>query len=92
MLILYGSGNELWLRRKLGELQKSAGYGRTKAMPEVAICLIPPQTAEKARFRTHRALVVPQWEGLTPEALSPFVTALKARAEERPRDGTGDTI
>ena len=60
-------------------LWKSAGYGRTKASPEVVIYLIPPETPEKARFRTHKALVVPQWTGLSPEALQPFVSMLKAR-------------
>jgi hypothetical protein len=92
VMIFYGAGNEPWLRRKLSELQKSAGYGRTKAMPEVVICLIPPRTAEKVRFRTHRALVVPQWEGLSPDALKPFVSVLKARGEERQGDGAGDPV
>ena len=92
VVIFYGAANEPWLRRKLAELQKSAGYGRTKGMPEVVICLIPPQTAEKARFRTHKALVVPQWEGLSPEPFGPFVSVLKERAEERQRDGDGDPV
>ena len=33
VLIFYGAGNELWLRRKLREVQKTAGYGRTKPPP-----------------------------------------------------------
>jgi hypothetical protein len=53
-LIFYGSGNECWLRRKLRELQKSPGYGRTKPIPIVAISLIPPRTSDKERFRTPR--------------------------------------
>jgi len=92
VMILYGAGNEPWLRRKLAELQKSAGYGRTKPMPEVAICLISPETPEKHRFRTHRALVVPQWDGLSPDLLQPFVGALKLRAKEHPRDGDGAAL
>jgi len=79
VVIFYGAANEPWLRRKLAELQKSAGYGRTKTMPEVVIYLIPPETPEKSRFRTHKALVVPQWTGLSPEALQPFVSMLKVR-------------
>lgn len=90
VMILHGTANEAWLRRKLVELQKSTGYGRTKAKPEIAICLIPPHTPEKARFRTHQAAVVPQWEGLSPEPLRPFVSALKAKGEERQRDRPGD--
>jgi hypothetical protein len=76
-LIFYGTGNELWLRRKLKELQKSAGYGRTKPLPAVAICLVSPKTPEKERFRTHEALVIPQWDGVTLERLRPFVSRLK---------------
>jgi hypothetical protein len=76
-LIFYGAGNECWLRRKLRELQKSAGYGRTKSVPVVGICLLAPKTPEKERFRTHEAVVVPQWNGLLPESLAPFVARLK---------------
>jgi hypothetical protein len=78
VLIFYGAGNEPWLRRKLRELQKAAGYGRTKPHPSVGICLIGPRTAEKERFRTHEATVVPQWDGVGMDALRPLVAAIKA--------------
>jgi hypothetical protein len=81
VLIFYGAGNECWLRRKLREVQKSAGYGRTKPAPVVGICLIAPRTPEKERFRTHEAIIVPQWDGLLPAALEPFVTCLKGGAQ-----------
>jgi Domain of unknown function (DUF4062) len=77
-LIFYGSANECWLRRKLRELQKSAGYGRSKPAPALGIALIAPRTAEKERFRTHEALVIPQFEGFSPEPLRPFVSRLQA--------------
>jgi hypothetical protein len=77
-LILYGSAGECWLRRKLRELQKSAGYGRTKPMPVVAISLIPPVAPDKERFRTHEAMVIPQLTGFSPDALQPFISLLKA--------------
>jgi hypothetical protein len=76
-LIFYGSGNECWLRRKLRELQKSPGYGRTKPMPTVAISLVLPRTPDKERFRTHEALVIPQWGGFSAEALQPLISSLK---------------
>src|SRR5262249_25939586 len=57
-LIIYGKAGELWLRRKLREIQKSAGYGRTKPAPLVGIWLLPPSTAEKQTFRTHEAMVI----------------------------------
>jgi len=75
-LIFYGSGNECWLRRKLRELQKSPGYGRTKPLPATAISLILPRTAEKERFRTHEALVIPQWDGFSREPLQPLISSL----------------
>ena len=77
-LILYGSASECWLRRKLRELQKSAGYGRTKPMPVVAISLIPPVVPEKERFRTHEAMVISQLAGFSSDALQPFISRLKA--------------
>lgn len=76
-LIFFGSGNECWLRRKLRELQKSAGYGRTKPMPPLAISLVPPKTPEKERFRTHEAVVIPQFDGFTPDPLQPFISRIK---------------
>jgi hypothetical protein len=78
VLIFYGAGNELWVRRKLREVQKSAGYGRTKPRPVAGICLLNPRTAEKERFRTHEAIVVDQWDRFSAAALQPFVAQLKA--------------
>lgn len=76
-LILYGSASECWLRRKLRELQKSAGYGRAKARPTVGIALIPPKTVEKERFRTHEAIIIPQLAGFSPDSLQPFISRLR---------------
>jgi hypothetical protein len=78
VLILYGAGDELWLRRKLRELQKAAGYGRTKPHPSVCVCLVGPRTSAKERFRTHEAQVVPQWDGYTLDPLQPFIAKVKA--------------
>jgi hypothetical protein len=77
VLIFYGSTNECWVRRKLREIQKSPGYGRAKPAPVVGIIVAPPRSTEKERFRTHEAIVVPQFEGLSAEALQPFIMSLK---------------
>ncbi len=77
-LVFYGAGNELWLRRKLREIQKSPGYGRTKPAPLVWIAQIGPRTPEKDRFRTHEATVVSQWDGVSLAELRPFIAQLKA--------------
>ena len=84
VLIFYGAGNECWMRRKLRELQKSAGFGRAKAPPAVAVCLLSPKTAEKERFRTHEATVIPQWDGFAADALRPFVARLKGSGGSPP--------
>jgi hypothetical protein len=76
-LILYGAACECWLRRKLREIQKSPGYGRTKPKPVVAISLLPPRNAEKESFRTHEAIMIPQMDGFSPDPLGPFVSSLK---------------
>jgi len=78
IVIFYGAGNELWLRRKLREAQKAVGYGRTKPAAPVAIALIGPRTPEKERFRTHEALVVPQWDGCAIGLFAPYIAQVKA--------------
>ena len=89
-LIFYGSANEAWLRRKLRELQKSVGYGRTAPSLIIGVCLIAPQTPDKERFRTHDALLIPQWTGLTPDALQEFMSRVREGSKPGSGDGTTD--
>ena len=77
-LIFYGTANEIWLRRKLRELQKSPGYGRTKAPPLIGIALVPPKSADKECFKTHEAMVIPQCDGFSPGPLRRFVCGLQS--------------
>ena len=77
VVMFFCAANELWVRRKLRELQKIAGYGRTKPAPVVIVCLLPPKTPEKECFRTHEAIVVPNWEGLSPDSWQPIISRLK---------------
>ena len=77
VVIFFGAAGELWLRRKFREVQKIAGYGRTKPAPLVAVCVLPPVTPEKDRFRSHECVVVPQWDGLSPDPWLPIVARLK---------------
>lgn len=78
VLIFYGAANEIWLQRKLRELQKAPGYGRTKPKPAAGVCLIGARTPEKERFRSHDAVVAPQWDGVALGGLAPILTRLKA--------------
>lgn len=75
-LIFHGVANELWLCQKQKDIRKSVAYGRTKP-PSVAICMLPPKTLGKERFRTHEALVIPQFDGLSSDLLRPFISLLQ---------------
>jgi len=77
VLIFYGTTNELWVRRKLHEVEKAPGYGRTKPTPVTGIVIAPPRTAEKENFRTHEAIVIPQFDGLSADQLKEFIVSLK---------------
>ena len=77
VVIFDAAAHPLWLRRKFSELKKIPGYGRTKPAPVVAVCLLPPKTPDKERFRTHEAIVIPQWDGLSPDPWLPIIARLK---------------
>ncbi len=72
VLIYYGQGNELWLRTQLRELQKAAGYGRSKPIGTKAIYVAGPETPQKRRFRTRQATVIKNFAEFSPNILEPF--------------------
>ncbi len=73
VVIHYGAANELWVRRKLREIQRIGGLGRTEPLKALAILLGPPIRPEKRHFQTHEAAVIPQMDGLSCEAFAPFL-------------------
>ena len=78
VLLYYGEGGEPWLRRKLRELQKSAGQGREQPLLARGIYVASPPNPQKERFRTLEALVVREPPaGFDPEALAPFLAAVE---------------
>jgi hypothetical protein len=76
LLIYYGKAHELWLRTALRDLQKIAGYGRSKPLLARAIYVSAPETPSKQRFRTREALVIKQFGAFSAVALQPFLAAL----------------
>lgn len=76
-LIYWGAGNELWLRRKMRELQRAAGLGRVQPMLAKAVYVAPPEDPKKQRFRTREAVVIHQPGGFEPASLQPFVGQLR---------------
>ena len=73
VVIFFGNASEGWLRTKLRDLQKIAGYGRTKPMLAQAIYTGPPETATKQRYRTREALLLRNFSDFTPDAIQPFI-------------------
>jgi len=76
-MIVFGAANEAWVRRKMRELQKAAGYGRTLPPPALAILLAEPRTPEKDRFRTHEGTVLPGWTAGDTAPLAAFAARLR---------------
>ena len=77
VLIFFGSTNEGWVRRKLREVQKSVGYGRTGPLPIITIPCVGTKTSEKERFRTHEASVILQTEDFSSDSLLPFISRIQ---------------
>jgi hypothetical protein len=76
-LIFYGVTNEAWVRRKLREIQKSVGYGRTDPLPATSIVSMPPVTDEKQQFRTHDCTVISAQGEFNAAGLAPFLALLR---------------
>lgn len=72
-LIYYGASSEFWLRSKLRDLQKIAGYGRTKPMLAKCVYVGPGETEDKRDLRTHDATVIKNFGDFTPASLAPFL-------------------
>jgi hypothetical protein len=77
VLIYYGRANELWLRMKLRELQKVAGYGRDRPLLAKAIYVGAPRTDAKERLRDREAVIVRNYDSFTPESLQTFLAQLR---------------
>ena len=82
VIIYYGQGNELWMRKQLRELKKSAALGRSKPFAAKAICVTPPESPHKKRLRSHEALIIRQDEDFRPAIVQPFLDLIEQRKTE----------
>lgn len=77
VLLFQGRAGDMWLRRKLREVRKSAGLGRHRPLLAQGLYLAAPQTPEKERFRTLEAQVLREPPGgFSPGVLQPFLDAI----------------
>ena len=82
ILLYYGAGDELWLRRKLRELQKSAALAREGPLLARGIYVGGPASPQKDRFRTHEAMLIHEPAGgFDSSQLAPLLDAI-AKARE----------
>ncbi|MDJ0840709.1 MAG: TIR domain-containing protein [Acidobacteriota bacterium] len=77
VLIYFGQAGELWLRAKLRELQKIAGYGRTEPLRARGILVGGPHDRKKDRIRSREAVVAKCMDGFDPSQLKAFLDQLK---------------
>ena len=77
VLLYYGAGNDLWMRSKLREVQKSPGFGRRKKLLAEAIYVASPATPEKERISIQRIPIFHETEGFEPSCLEPFISQLE---------------
>jgi hypothetical protein len=77
VIIFYGLGNELWMRSKVRELMKIAGYGRKKPLVNKAVLIADPPANYKDRFRAHGIAVLSATEGLPEDELQNLVEKIK---------------
>ncbi len=84
VLLFQGQASEMWLRRKLREVQKSAGLGRRRPLLAQGLYLAAPQTPQKERFRTLEAQVIHEPPaGFSPGVLEPFLDEIVRRRRAR---------
>ncbi len=77
-ILHFGSASEIWIRTKLRDLQKAAGYGRTKEWLATAVYIAGPPSPAKTLFRSQSALVIRGGEKFDVAALQPFVDQLQS--------------
>jgi hypothetical protein len=78
VVIFYGNASEGWLRVKLRDLQKIAGYGRAKPILAKGIYVGGPETDSKLRYRTHEALVMRNFGSFSADTLRPFIEKIQS--------------
>jgi hypothetical protein len=72
--IYYGYGGEAWLRKKVRDLARARGIGRTKPWLSTAIYLAPPLDQRKQGYRTREVeMVLKPENGFDPGSVSRFV-------------------
>lgn len=81
-IIFYGNASDRWFRTKLRDLN-DAHTQRSQPLSVKAVYLAPPESRQKQRFQTHKAMVVKGSDRFIAEDLAPFVAAVKQSRSKR---------
>jgi len=81
VIICFGAAGELWLRSKLRDLLKIAGYGRTTPLLCKAVFLMDSVTPQKERFRSHEVMVINGLGGFKADLIQTFVRDVKKQVK-----------
>lgn len=76
VLIYYGTGNEMWVNRKLRELATRPALGSDKPLRSKAVFVAPPAHPRKRRFLAHDTLVLRSDESFSTAAVRPLLEVL----------------
>lgn len=82
-IVLCAEASDRWLRTQLRQLEDAAA-ARPRPMGAQAVYLAAPETREKTRLRTRKALVIKQLDAFSPQAAAPFVEAVLAARGDAP--------
>lgn len=77
VILYYGESNELWVRAKVRELLKIAGYGRPTPLRHKMIYLVATEDPRKKRFRMQGIPIIREEQSFSPTLIHDFVQELK---------------
>jgi hypothetical protein len=77
-IIYFGAGNELWLRSKMRDFMKVAGYGRITPLDAKAVYIADPLSDQKERFRSHELMVINGINGFNPQLMNDYIDKIKS--------------
>lgn len=77
VLIYHGITNEFWLKKKLNDLEKIAGYGRKRPFLARGVVLADPKTELKERFRDRNYIAIKGFGEFSRSEMETFARVLR---------------
>ena len=83
VIVYYGTATEFWVRMKLFDLVKAAGWGRKVPFRAAAVWIDAPVTPSKEEYISDEAMVIRATQQPVRVALKPFLDRLAGSAARR---------